>query len=336
MRYNFKLEGRDCNKIFVIGAGFSLDMFDMSMIDDKSIIISCNATPCKIQNINYFMITNWFSFRKSIMNYIDPEKTKVLMCSKLSPDPCIISDDFLPDMKTSREFLFKIDDLIFSKKPSIINYKTNLPLLEDIKDIKKYTEYMERGIFPCGAGSLSSMFNLAFHLSNIYNIPKIYYVGIDGIQIGNYQYPVSLGKCLQYVNTMVIPRPDFDYTNVAYKDIKIHPNYLLQLYFLLILIGSVDKSLYEKLESLSILSVNNLFNYNDIVEFRNYIISKYKASFSTNINEDGYNLFDVINKDLEELQLILFKDKNPNYIYYQRLKALSVNQKKVVAPEVKK
>jgi len=337
MKYDFRLDGnKKYDKIFLFGAGFSLEFFDWTQIDDNSIIIASNAVVSKLPFCDYFIVSNWFTLRKSVMDFVDINKTKILLWSKLSPDPCIISDDFFPDLKISRELLLKINEIVLNKKPVMVDYKMNSILLEKIKDINYYKDIIEHGIIPCGNGAMSGIFNIAFYLSEIYNIPKIYYIGFDGIIIQNFRYPYCLNKSLSYVNNQVIPRPDFDYSNINYKDINIYPNYGLQLALLLLLIGSIDKVFYDKLESQSILSINNIFNYQDIKDFRLYLMDKYINKHAKNETDDGYNLLVSMPNEIDDIEFNLFKDKKMEYIYYQRLKSLCINKKVIPAVEVKK
>jgi len=309
MRYDFTLhDGKEYDKIFIVGAGFSLEFFDTTLIDNKSIVIAANSGVLKLDKIDYFICSNWYSFRDSILNELSKDTT-ILACSKLSPDPCRVSEEFIKSTKVDRNLFREITYKIFVHTPIFMEYITNKLILTDIKDIKSFTNCIEQGIFPCGAGSTNPLFALSFYLSEKYNIDNIYYVGMDFIEIDKmYRYPKYLLSMSDHCGNKVL-KDDYDYFKIKQSEISIFKNYGIQLFFNILLLSLLPETYYNKLISKSIFNFKQI-PYNRIIEFKQFFINYLQKNKLYTYNTDGSELYPKILKDYDMFYNTLFNDIN--------------------------
>jgi hypothetical protein len=237
------------DRILLVGSGFSLDMVNLNdYITDSTLIICVNAGITKVPWCDYFIVSNWYTFRQELAKYIKPHT-------------CVICDS---DISTKGTKFLKepLTDLmqrsIRKYKPLFFDVKFNLDLLNYSGTFRLQEERIIYGL----KGSSTFPFALAnyFIRSNQSFKPhmfRIYYTGFDFAYIrrepGRYYYPNAVyDSCIEQRQNEIVPK-DFNYDNAG----LIHSGQFLQ-HTIAIMLLCKNNWFKTRLNSLSLMAFEDI------------------------------------------------------------------------------
>lgn len=320
MKVDFSIpDGDKCDKIFLLGCGFSIDLFDFNLIDNKSIVIGNNSIVSIYNKLHYWVASNFFTYRDSVTKHL-LQHTIPITCAKMSPDPAINSKDFITNTKILRDVLVQVRDKIFVRKPIFVDYITNIMLLDKLKDKNNFINVVENRVFPCTAGSTAPMFILGYYLALKHNIDKIYYAGIDLLEINGFRYPKKLRAANDYNPASILPG-SFKYKEEEIKGIMMYPNYGLQHFLVMVLLSVLPEDFFNMLESASFFDYKKLLSYDKLQRYKDFFITNI---LSQNKKDNyGYNLFPIMLREYNKLYNYCFNGLDLKKMYGESLVRLN-------------
>ena len=237
------------DRILLVGSGFSLDLIDLERyITDSTLIICVNAGITQVPWCDFFIVSNWYTFRPELAKYIQPE-TVVLCDSDISTKGTKFLKEPLTDLmqRSIRDY-----------KPLFFDVNFNLDLLNRSGVFKLQEQRVIYGL------KGSSTFPFAFAHFCVRSIKRwqppikhIYYAGFDFAYInrkpGRYYYPNAVyDSCIEQRQNEIVPE-DFDYDNAG----LIHSGQFLQHIIAIMLLCKNDW-FKSRLRSLSLMAFEKI------------------------------------------------------------------------------
>jgi hypothetical protein len=306
---NQKNKDYDYENLFIVGPGFSLDMFDTNIINDNDLVICANGSVCAVPHVDYYIASNWINLRKSITQYI-PEDKKIICYSGTNSSGMVYNRDTIPKSSGSTpEILNFLTKMILHRCPEFVYFYIDKSVLNNPKRISKMGE---KNQFPGMCGASSFCFAYALYLTQLYRIPNVFYVGFDFVQLKFNSQEFNFPFCVKKTMNGVAKYLDSNFPYSTYNGkINVFHNYKHQLISTLLTV-SLSKEFYEKLINYSMFDIKQ-FTFTQLDGLRNRaikLLDQHKVrTFNQDMLIDLYNFMGLNSYELQSARILKEMDK---------------------------